>query len=309
MKISREARIGISSIVIMFIAYWGITFLKGANILSSTNIYTTSYSNVDGLEMSSPVTINGMKVGTVIRVEMGDVSGDVVVDFTVKSKYHVPSNSVAVLGGQSLLGGKELIIKVGDSKTMLKGGERIASSIDNGMMDAATDIAERASNLIDSLTLSLSKINGLMSEQLINNVQNTVSNLNSSTSTLDKMLSAERGRIATITTNLGKLTGDINGMMPELRGTITNANNLADSLNNTLPALISQIEQMVAKINSENGTIGKLLNDTKLYDNATLTLEEAAALLKDLKENPKKYVHFSLFGKKSKVVQAAPVAQ
>lgn len=300
MRISREAKIGISSIIILFIAYWGITFLKGSNLLSSVNIYKTSYSDVDGLQMSSPVMINGMKVGTVIRVEMSDIKGDVYVDFTVKSKYKIPDNTIAVLGGQSLLGGKEIVLMTGDSKELLKNGAIMKSQINNGMMDAATDIAERASNLIDSLTLTLSKINSLLSDKMINDAQGTVANLKSSTATLDKMLTDEKGKISKITSNLGQLTGDLNEMMPEVRGAVKGFNTLSQSLNGSLPHILAQIDEIVAKINSNKGTVGKLLTSSDLYDGLTITFEEAAALLRDLKQNPKRYVHFSLFGKKEK---------
>lgn len=300
MKISREVKIGIASVAIMIVAYWGITFLKGANILSSVNIYKTSYVNVDGLAMSSPVMINGMKVGTVVRVEMSDVKGVVYVDFTVKSKYKIPVNSIAVLGGQSLLGNKEIELLIGDAKDLLESGAQIPSRIDNGMMDAATDIAVRVSNMVDSITRSLSKINLLLSDKMIDDTHGTISNLNGSTATLNSMLKVEKVKIGKITENLSTLTGDINDMMPDVKGTFANINHLSDSLNNSLPSLIAQIEEMVTQINSETGSMGKMLNDTKLYDNATLTMEEAAALLKDLKENPKRYVQFSLFGKKDK---------
>lgn len=303
MKISREVRIGIASVVIMFVAYWGITFLKGSNILSSVSIYKTSYVDVDGLAMSSPVMINGMKVGTVIRVEMSDVKGVVYVDFTVKGKYKIPTNSTAVLGGQSLLGGKEIELIIGDSKEMLANGAQITSRIDNGMMDAATDIAERVSSVVDSLAVSLAKINQLLSSDMISNTQGTISNLNSSTATLSGMLAVEKVKIGKITSNLSSITGDVNEMMPDVKGAIANINHLSDSLNQSLPSLIAQIEEMVTQINSETGSMGKLLNDTALYDNATITMEEAAALLKDLKENPKRYVQFSLFGKKEKKVK------
>lgn len=300
MRISREAKIGISSIIILFIAYWGITFLKGSNLLSSVNIYKTSYSDVGGLEMSSPVIINGMKVGTVIRVEMSDVEGDVYVDFTVKSKYKIPDNSVAVLGSASLLSGKSIELITGDSKELLKNGGTMKSRINNGMMDAVTDISERASNLIDSLTLTLSKINSLLSDKMINDAQGTVANLKSSTATLDKMLTDEKGKISKITTNLGQLTGDLNEIMPEVKGAVKGFNTLTQSLNGSLPHILAQIDEIVAKINSNKGTVGKLLTSSDLYDGATITFEEAAALLRDLKQNPKRYVHFSLFGKKEK---------
>lgn len=300
MKISREVKIGISSIIILFIAYWGITFLKGSNLFSSVNIYKTSYADVGGLEMSSPVIINGMKVGTVIRVEMSDVEGDVYVDFTVKSKYKIPDNSVAVLGSASLLSGKSIELITGDSKELLKNGGIMKSRINNGMMDAVTDISERASNLIDSLTLTLSKINALLSDKMINDAQGTVANLKSSTATLDKMLTDEKGKIGKITTNLGQLTGDLNEIMPEVKGAVKGFNTLTQSLNGSLPHILAQIDEIVAKINSNKGTVGKLLTSSDLYDGATITLEEAAALLRDLKQNPKRYVHFSLFGKKEK---------
>lgn len=300
MRISREAKIGISSIIIIFIAYWGITFLKGSNLLSSVNIYKTSYVDVDGLEMSSPVMINGMKVGTVIRVEMTDVKGVVNVDFTVKRKYKVPKNSVALLGGQSLLGGKQIYITIGDSKEVLNNGSIIASAIDNSMMNTVSDITDRASNLIDTLTLALSKINLLLSEKMVQDAQGAMTNINKSTATLSSMLEVEKSKIGKITTNLGNLTGELNGMMPEMKSTLHNINNLSDSLNRSLPVLLAEIQDVVEKINSEAGTVGKLMNNTQLYDNATITLEEAAALLRDLKENPKRYVHFSLFGRKEK---------
>lgn len=300
MKIGKEARIGISSILILLVAYWGITFLKGSNILSSTNIYHTSYVNVDGLEMSSPVLVNGMKVGTVIKVGMSDVKGEVVVDFTVKSKYNIPNNSVAILGSQSVLGGKAITIEIGNSKEFYTDGAIIKSSVAPDVMGAATDIAERASKLIDSLSITISKVNSLISEKMIDDTQATMSNLNSSTESLSNMLSSEKTKIASITTNLNKLSSDLNDVMPEVKSAVTNLNNLTDTLGSSLPAILAQIDEIARKINDENGTIGKLLNDKQLYDTANITLEEAAALLKDLKENPKRYVHFSLFGRKTK---------
>lgn len=300
MKIGKEARIGISSILILLVAYWGITFLKGSNLLSRTNIYHTSYVNVDGLEMSSPILVNGMKVGTVIRVGMTDVKGEVVVDFTIKAKYQIPNNSLAVLGSQSVLGGKAITIQIGDSKEFYENGAIVKSTVAPDVMGAATDIAERASKLIDSLSLTISKVNSLISEKMIDDTQATMSNLNSSTESLSNILSTEKTKIASITTNLNKLSSDLNGVMPDVKSAISNLNNLTDTLGNSLPAIMAQIDEIVKKINDENGTVGKLLNDKQLYDSANITLEEASALLKDLKENPKRYVHFSLFGRKDK---------
>lgn len=300
MKISKEVKIGISSLVILLITYWGITFLKGANILSSTNIYHTSYVNVDGLEVSSPVLINGMKVGTVLNVGMNDVRGVVNVDFSVKTKYKIPSNSKVLLGGQSLLGGKDLTIEIGSSELYLKGGDTIKSMVNGSITDVATDMATKVSYLIDSLALTISKINMLLDERMISDVQQTMSNLNQGSATLTSMLNSEKGRIATITTNLAKVSGELNGIMPEIKGAVSNINSLTDTLNTTLPIILKQIDEVITKINSEKGTVGKLLTNTDLYDKATITMDEAAALLKDLKENPKRYVHFSIFGKKDK---------
>lgn len=300
MKITKEVKIGVSSIIILFVAYWGITFLKGANILSSTNTYKAKYVNVNGLEVSSPVLINGMKVGAVINVKMNDVKDIITVFFTVKSEYKIPDNSIALLGNSSLLGGKAILLKIGDSDKYLKNNSIIESEIENGMMGSITDIAGKATTIIDSLTLTLSKINSLLSSQMINETQSTISNLNKSTKTLSGMLNDERGRIANITTNLGNLATDLNQVMPDVKGTMSNLNDLTDSLNNSLPALILQINEIILKVAKEDSTIGKLLNDSKLYDEATITLEEASKLLKDLKKNPKRYVQFSLFGKSDK---------
>lgn len=300
MKISKEAKIGISSIIILFILYWGISFLKGANIFTSTNIYTTSYSDVQGLEASSPVMINGMKVGVVTGISMKDISDKVVVEFTVDSHYKLPANTVAMLGSSSLMGGMKITLNIGDSKEVLSNGAELQSSLDSGMTDAVSEIVGKASGLIDSLYISLGKVNMLMSENMIKDAHGTISNLNKTTANLNKVIESESGKISEITSNLSSLTSEFNEMVPEMKSAMANVNNLTDSLNQSLPEMLAEIQELVNKINSNEGTVGKILNDGQLYDNASLTMEEAAALLKDLKENPSRYVHFSLFGKKQK---------
>lgn len=300
MKITKEVKIGVSSIIILFVLYWGISFLKGANVFKSTNIYTTSYSDVQGLEASSPVIINGMKVGTVIGISMENISEDVVVEFTVARQYKLPSNTVAVLGSQSLMGGMQLTLNIGDSKEMLADGDVVLSGIDSGMADAVSVMAERASSLVDSLTITLGKVNSLMSQNMIDDTHGALSNMNKSTENLNKMLVSESGKIAEITSNLSSLSSELKTMLPDMKSAMANVNSLTDSLNQSLPEMMAEIQMLVNKINSNDGTVGKILNDKELYENAALTMEEAAALLKDLKENPSRYVHFSLFGKKEK---------
>lgn len=297
MKINREAKIGIASIIILFILYWGVNFIKGSNVLTSTNIFTAKYANVDGLEMSSPVVINGMKVGSVVRVSMTDVNKDIEVDFIVDGKYKIPSNSTAELGSQSLMGGKQIVIHVGDAKTYLSNKDVIKSTVDTGLADAVAEMTDRAARLVDSLTVTLSKANTLMSEQMILDAQSTVANLNSATGSMGDILASEKVKIAEITRNLSALTAELNGMMPDVKGTLSNMNSLTDSLNMSLPAMLTEIDAIIAKLSAEDGTIAKLLNDSELYDNASITLDQAAKLLEDLREDPKRYVHFSLFGK------------
>ncbi len=296
MKISKEARIGISSVVILFILYWGVNFLKGSNILSSLNTYTTQYASVDGLEVSSPVVINGMKVGTVTRVDMRDVRGEVVVDFAVKDAYKIPTNSIVELTSQSLLGGMQLVIIVGDANTYLEDGATVESRVDNGLEDATKEVTARAYSLMDTLTLSLTKINALMSEDMIADVKSTISNLNNSTATLSDIMESEKKNINEMLANLTSLTNELNEIMPATKRTLDNVESLSDSLTNKLPEMINSVNDIVTKLNSDEGVINKLMTDKELYDNATSTLEAATKLLEDLKANPKRYVHISVFG-------------
>ncbi len=301
MKISKEARIGISSIVIIFILYWGINFLKGSNILSSTNTFNTSYENVGGLEVSSPVIINGMKVGTVTKVDMGNINGDVEVEFSVSRKYKIPTDSEVKLSGQSLLGGKQLVIEAGQATTYLSDGSSVKSTIDSGIEAVASDVTDMATKLMDEFTVTLSKINSLMNDKMIEGVNSTVNNLNSATATLDNVLHKEKGDIEALLSGLALLTKEINSIVPTARKSLEGVESITDELAASLPKAISEVEALLKKLNSDEGVINSLATDKELYDNASETLLRAAELMEDMKNNPKKYVHFSLFGKKDKV--------
>ncbi len=298
MKITKEAKIGISSVVILFILYWGINFLKGSNILSGTNTFKTSFENISGLEVSSPVIINGMKVGTVTDIDMKNVHGDVNVRFTVKKEYQIPSNSIVELTGQSLLGGKQLVLIAGDAKTFLENKAVIKSEIDTGLEDATKEVTTRATSLMDSLTLSLSKFNKLMSKELITNTHSVVSNVNDATGELSKLIKDEREQIGKLLENLTNITVEINKIMPAANKSMGNVANLTDSLSTSLPNILADLEEVMSKLNNNDNSVNKLLTDKELYSNATETLNAAAALLNDLKENPKRYINISVFGGK-----------
>ncbi|MBO4806145.1 MAG: MCE family protein [Paludibacteraceae bacterium] len=298
-KISKEFQIGALVVATVAILFFGVNYLKGVNVFNPTNYYYAKFERVNGLLESSSVTVQGVKLGVVksINYNFDDVTDGVVVELSVDDELRVPVGSMAVLTC-GLLGGADVSLSLKQTYPgqFYKPGDTIPAILDEGPMTAVTEqVMPRIQAIIpqlDSLIYSLRMITEDNSiQKTLGNINRMTANLERTSVSLDKMMSKDvpviLGNVNAITTDFSKVSSDLSRL--DLVATM-----------NKVDATLANLKQITDKVNSGNGTVGLLLNDRSLYDNLNNTAGSANNLLVDLKTNPRRYVHFSMFGKSDK---------
>lgn len=308
MKISREAKIGFVAIVTVGLFYWGFNYLKGKNVFKRTGLYYTQYENLSGLKESASVLINGYKVGQVQDISiMKDSSRQLMVSFLVEKRMRIPSGTVAELASADIMGTRVINLLYTNSLTFLKSGDTLPSTIKIGIMDEIEPIKEQIEELTISMNSLLNGINEIMDPDTRNNIKNTLANLDKTSGKINQMVSSD-GEIKSLLTQLNQVTKQINKATTELPTVMSNIQSITDTLSrieiqnimmSTKKALNSTSE-ILEKVNSGQGSVGLLVNNDSLYNNLTQATQNLAILLEDLEKNPKKYVHFSIFGGKDR---------
>jgi len=292
MSFSKEAKIGIVTIVSLVLLYAGINYLKGINLFKPANHYYVIFSNVKDLTISTPVYVEGFKVGLVRDIAYDyENPGNIMVEISLDKEMRINKGSYLVLG-KSLLGGAELNLhlntyvseheKVG---AVLEGriGEDMMQSIQEDLLPGVSGLLPK----IDSILVGLQAIvtHPALSQSL-DHIERTTGNLEVSTRHLNLLLSKD---MPVIVENLKTMTGNFSEVSANLKDL-----DLAYTVN-TINATLSNLKLTTDKLNSSENSLGLLMNDRLLYDNLNSTTENASRLLLDLRENPKRYVHFSIF--------------
>lgn len=306
MRLSREVKTGILAIGAILLFIFGYSYLKGTNLLEKNRTFFVKYQNVEGLAQGAPVTINGLKVGKVQKIDFANSKGGLVVEFTVERDFEFSKNSIVRIYSTSLIGGKSVgIFPIYDQSSMAKSGDTLPGDIQPGMLDEFSKTLapleqklEGTLSVVDSLLISFTDI---IDEDTRNDLKQAISNLAVATENFGK-LSGKADKL------LGRNGEKLDRTFTNLDNTAANFSKLSDSLAQielgvmvkNLEDATSGLKEVVAKVNNKEGSVGKLLNDDAVYENlegATRQLEE---LLQDVKLNPKRYVHFSVFGKRDK---------
>lgn len=309
MKISNEAKVGIIGVVTIVVLIWGINYLKGRNILNSTYSLVTFLSDSGGLEKSSPVTINGMKVGYVedLQVRINE-SPAIKVVMDIESQYVIGEGSRAELISADLLGTKVIRIIPSGNAPYLGDRDTLAGSIEpdmiSGLQSALLPILEK----VDVLVLSLDTLSGHMNHILSDDaLSQIIGNLSDLTSSLKTSL-ASGGSLHESFRNLENISGTLEGEKEEMASIIRNLNSLSESLNRSgldslsaeMTTVFTQLNTLMNQINSGEGSAGKLMYSDSLYQSVHVLIADLDSLVTDLKENPKDYVQVSVFGKNKK---------
>lgn len=305
----REVKIGIFAIVILLCFWAAIRFLSGIDIFSRNMIYHATYANVSGLQAAAPITINGVKVGTVETIDLKDST--VVIDIAINRKYRIPKDSKAKIYSDGVLGNKAVAIELGSSAQMLQKGDTIASAVNRDLMDVAGSELEffkqKLSTITEDLSVTLRNLNSLI-ENNSDDFSATMSHLNSISASLDQVLTREKTDLVSIVNSLEQLARTLSDNSQHLENIMVNADSFSqqleaariDSLAASFNRTATQLSTMLEQVNSGQGSLGKLLTDQALYDNLTAASQNLSLLLEDLKAHPKRYVHFSVFGRKDK---------
>lgn len=298
----KEVKIGMFAVAMILCAWGGIRFLSGVDIFSRNVDYYAVYDQVNGVQGASPVMMRGVKVGTVSEILFDPArSSQVVLRLTVRRQYPIPSDSEAKIVSSSLMGSKAIEIVLGESSVRLEKGDTIRSGYSRDMMDTAlTELdffKEKISRLTEELSRTLTGISTLV-ESNSSNIGQLTAHLNSIAGNLDEVLSAEKSGLRSAVAGISEFSqtlGQNAGRVDTLMGNLTRfSDNLAEA---DLKAAVGRLNDILDRIDSGEGTVGKLMNDAVLYENLQQASENLSVLLADLKENPKRYVHFSLFGR------------
>jgi phospholipid/cholesterol/gamma-HCH transport system substrate-binding protein len=312
MKISNETKVGSLTAIAIVILILGFNFLKGRNLADRSDKIFAEFPNVEGLQVSNPVLINGLQVGKVYKmVEKDKNLSSIVVTISLNKDINIPKNSVATLSSE-LLGTTSVKIKLGNSTEYIKDGETLQSEKTLGLADklqsSLDPTLQSVNKTLASLDMVLQNLNTVLDPKTKNNLQTIVANLATSSKSLEKLLDAQTGMLAktlnnveSVTGNLAKNNDKINTTMDNLqKASATLANVKLDQAIASLQGTLAKLESAVGKMDSDKSSLGLLLNDRKLYDQILQTNRSLTTLLDDLRTNPKRYVNISVFGKKDK---------
>ena len=294
MKISKEAKIGLTGITSLVVLFFGLNFLKGINLFSKQNIYYINFKNAKALSKNSTVYADGYNVGVVSGIDY-DFSkpGSVVIEISVDKNLRIPKGSNAKLD-EAMLGGCTLNLMLGaNTGETYQPGDTIQGSDANGLMTEAANLMPQVEQVMSKVDTLLVSLNKLASDpniaKTLQNAETLTSNLTQSTKELNQLLKEDLPQLTGTFNQAGQnvvtLTDNLNKI--DLKATM-------DSVNNA----IGSVNRMLAEMQSTEGSLGLLMKDPQLYNNLNHTVQSADSLLTDLKARPKRYVHFSVFGKK-----------
>ena len=302
----REVKIGIFAVAMIGVAWAGIRFLKGFDIFSRNVEYYAAYDQINGVQNASPIMMKGVKIGSVTRLSFAPARSDkVVLQFTIKRQYRIPSDSEAKIFSNGLMGAKAIEITYGTADTYLQKGDTLRSSRDRDLMDMAGSeldfFKQKVSQLTTDLSRTLENLNGLM-ETNADNIAGTLGNLNSVTGDMAEILSAEKNSLKSALDNLSKFSdmlGENAGRVDSIIGDVDRFTSqlTEEQFARKLSQAVEHLDGLVARIAQGEGTVGKLISDPELYDSLEKASDNLAVLLADVKQYPGRYVHLSLFGR------------
>lgn len=313
MKIKNETKVGILAAVAIAILVLGYSFLKGNDVFTSENIYYANYERVDGLTVSKPVYVNGYQIGRVSGLTLLP-NGTILTEFKIDKKYEVPENTIARIASTDLLGGKAIVFDLGDSKIYAKTRDTLQSDVQKNIMEQVEPIQKKAEALFAVLDSVLTSVNNTISPDFqmninrsLQSIANTLNTLENTATQVDGMVGTQKSKISGILTNMESISTNFNNNNETLTRIFTNLETVSDKaarLNfeetmNKANMAVADLQSAVDSINSGKGSLGKLLNDDKLYKNLEDASKSLDNLIIDVKENPKRYVHFSIFGRKA----------
>ena len=318
----KEFKVGILVLVSIGLFFYGFNMLKGIDIFKKqTRLYAVFEKN-DGLIEASPLLINGFKIGQINRLDLirRDTAYQVMVTFLLNENVTIPNNSIARLISMDLLGTKAVSIEPGNSKALIKDGDTLRTAFQENLSSAVRaelqPLKEKISGLVGSMDSVVMVVNEVMNREVRRNliesftsIKNAVVALEQSTVRVNSLIGEEQGTIVAILTKINSITKNISDNNEKITRIIDNfeaisdtvaRSNVRQTVENTNKAL-TQANLLLDEIAKGEGTVGRLIKDPTLYSNLNKSAVDLDMLLKDLRYNPERYLHFSVFGRKTKL--------
>ena len=319
MKISNETKVGALTIIAVTFLILGYNFLRGRTVLKTGFFLYATYKDTKKLMPSNPVFANGFQIGSVYATEAADenLSG-ILVEIKMNGTYNLPKNSMAVIETNPL-GTPGINIKLGTETKYLVSGDTIkteeAADMFAGLTSKISPVADQLKETLSSLDAVLKNINTTLDPNAKTNLQTVIANLavatksiTTSTASLEKMLNAQSGALASSLNNMNSFSKNLADNNQKITATLDNVQKTTENLSkadidgvvNSLKASVEKLNDVMAKVNSADGSLGALLNSKDLYNNLNNTVGSLNTLMDDLRVHPKRYVNISVFGKKDK---------
>ena len=303
---NKELKIGFVGIVSIIVLFLGVSYLKGLNVLDSSREFYAIYNNIGGLKVGSSVLVNGYQVGVVSKVDLVDnVNQSLLVKISIDKDFDIPVNSVSKIVNQDLMGSKGINLVLGDDAALAESGDTLFSGVGGSFQDEVSaqilPLKIKTEELIGSIDSVMVIITAVLNKDARENLSNSLQSLDqtfalmSQTMTkVDQIVDQNDERISSIIKNLEANNNEITNILK-------NFSDISDGIaKSNIQDLLTSLGEASKKINNSQGSFGMLINDEDLYLNLENSSKELELLIKDIKENPKRYLGFSVLGGKTK---------
>jgi phospholipid/cholesterol/gamma-HCH transport system substrate-binding protein len=313
MKLATETKVGILAIVSIAILIIGYSFLKGNDVFTKEKIYYAKYARVEGLTVSKPILVNGYQIGRVSSMKLLP-TGQILAEFKVHKQYSVPSNTIARIANTDFLGNKAIIFDLGDSKSTALSGDTLDGGVNQNILEQIEPVQKKAEAVVLVIDSILTSINNTINPEFQTNVNrsiasiaNTLNTLEHTSKQLDGLVGMEKSKISGILTNVELITSNLKDNNERINAIFNNLESVSDqaakaNFTETIAKAnlaVADFQSIVDGINKGNGSLGKLLNDEELYTNLEDASKSLDNLIIDMKQNPNRYIHFSIFGRRN----------
>ena len=294
--IKKEVKIGIASIIALGVVVYGINYLKGIRMFKPSSYFYFKYEDVNALAKSSPVFADGFRVGIVSDISYDyNQRGNVVVEVELDKDMRIPKGSTGELVTEMMGGVRMNILLANNPRESYSVGDTIPGTLNNGIMAGAAELMPQIEKMLPKLDSILISLNTILSNPdipaTLKSVRNSTANLEAASGQMRKLMNKD----------IPQLTGKLNTISDNFVVISSNLKEIDYAATfNKIDSTIHNVQLITQKLNSKDNSVGLLLNDPALYNNLNTTSANAASLLEDLKANPKRYVHFSIFGRKQK---------
>jgi len=307
-RLSKEFLTGFIFLLSIILLIYGIKFLKGVDVFNSNKTYFSIYSNVNGLQVGSTITLNGFNVGIVNDITLLNDNKDLLVSLSLTKLDSIPENSNFKIINQDLMGTKGVSLILGNSSSYAKYGDTITSSVENSLQDEVNaqilPLKNKAEELIGSVDSLLTIVTAVLNKNTRENLSNSIKSLDETfllmSQTMikvDSLVYYNDNRVSKILLNIESITSNINSNNNNIMKIIENVSSITDSIaQSDIVSFVNNINELTSKISNGKGSLSKLINDDSFYNNLEKSSLEMNQLIEDIKKNPSRYVNFSILG-------------